>query len=394
MHPAPASPEPATVRRWPERNVARPLLSCLALAVALAWSCAQEEPAPPGEPPPRPVKSVEVSASYGERMRTFPGFAKADVRAELAFRVSGTVQRMHVDDGDVVEAGDLIAELDPVDFEIGLREIEASVAEARAQSALAESEFRRVQQLYERNNASRGEFESAMTRHESAQARVDAARQRLHQAKQRIDYTQLHAPARCGIVSVTVEEGESVAAGSAVVEIMTGDRPQVEVAVPDTLLAEVAPGKRASVRFLALPHQSFAGRIKAVGIVPAEGVITYPVTIELDRQWEELIQPGGALPVRPGMAVEARIQFGSSSEQPRHVVPTNAVLGSGSGNHVYVVDTASGGTATARRRGVEVGRLVSGGIEILAGLSDGDRVITAGLNQIYDGHPVRPLPAD
>ncbi len=394
MHPAPSSPEMAALRRWPERHAARLRAVCLTLTIALAVSCTQEEPTPAGEPLARPVKYMEVSTSHGERVRTFPGFAKADVRAGLAFRVSGTVQRLHVDDGDLLEEGDLIAELDPADFEIGLREIEASVAEARAESALRESEFRRVQQLYERNNASRGEFESAMTRRESAQARVDAVRQRLHQGRQRIKYTQLHAPARCGIVGVTVEEGESVAAGSAVVEIVTGDRPQVEVAVPDMLLAEVAPGKRASVRFLALPHQSFAGRIKTVGIVPAEGVTTYPVTIELDRMWEELIQPGGALPVRPGMAIEARIQFGSASEQPRHVVPANAVLGSESGNHVYIVETVLEGTAAARRRSVEVGQLVAGGIEILAGLSDGDRVITAGLNQIYDGHPVRLISSD
>lgn len=394
MRPAPASPEPATIRRRPERPAARLRLSCLALALAIAGSCAKEEPAPPSEPLARPVKFVEVHASSGERMRTFPGFAKADVRARLAFRVSGTVQQLHVGAGDVAEEGDLIAELDPVDFEIGLREVEASVAEAKAGAALAESEFRRVQQLYERNNASRGEFEAAMTRRESAQARVDAVQQRLHQTRQKIEYTRLHAPARCAIVRVAVEAGESVAAGAAVVEIMTGERPQVELAVPDMLLAEVTPGKPARVRFLALPDQSFAGRVKTVGVVPAEGVITYPVTIELDRRWEELIQTGGALPVRPGMAVEAQLEFGAPQEQPRHVVPTMAVLDSGPGNHVYVVETAREGSATARRRSVEVGQLVAGGIEILAGLADGDRVITAGLNQIHDGRPVRLLPSD
>ena len=394
MHRAPISRRSIVLRRRRDRQRVGVRRCCAAMAVVLAWSCATEELPPPSEPLARPVKYVEVSASTGVQTRTFPGFAKTDVRAELAFRVSGTIQRLHVDDGDVVDAGDVIAELDPVDLEIGLRETEASVAEARAQAALADSDFRRVQQLYERDNVSRGEFESAAARRESAQARADAVRQRLQQARQRIKYTRLHAPARCGIVRVTVEEGESVQAGSAVVEILIGERPQVEVAVPDVLIAEVEADKRASVRFLALPNQSFAGRVKTVGIVPAEGVIAYPVTIELDRMWDELMEPGGAPPIRPGMAVEARMQFGSGNEQPRHVVPTSAVLADGPSNHVFVVEAASEGAATARRRRVEVGRLVSGGIEVLAGLSDGDRVITAGLNQIQDGWAVRLLPSD
>ena len=395
MHQHRASRSPTTARGRRKRRLMAARLCRAGLAVGLAWSCATEEPAPPSEPPARPVKYVEVSASSGLRMRTFPGFAKTDVRAELAFRVSGTIQQVHVDEGAVVEEGDVIADLDPVDFEIALREIEASAAEARAQSALADSEYRRVQQLYERDTVSRGEFESAVARRESARARADAVRQKLQQARQRIDYTRLHAPTACGIARVMAEEGESVQAGVAVVEILTGERPEVEVAVPDILITEVVPGKRASVRFLSLPDHSFGGRVKTVGIVPAEGVITYPVTIELDRLWEDLIEPGGwSVRVLPGMAVEALIEFGSEHERPRYVVPTNAVLANGQSNHVYVVEAAPQGAATARRRSVEVGQLVSGGIEILAGLSDGDRVITAGLNRIQDGRPVRLLPSN
>ena len=370
--------------------------SCLALCGAalmgaLGAACTTEEPKPPEEPRPRPVKYVEVVAQGGTRTRTFTGFAKADVRAEFAFRVSGTVQRVHVDEGDIVAEGDLIAEIDPVDFEIQLREIEASLAEANAQVVLADSEFQRTQRLYERDNVSQGEFDSALAKRDSAQARVESVEQKRRQAGQQIEYTRLRAPVRCGIVAVKAEEGESVQAGAAVVEVITGAKPQVEVAVPEMLITEISQGQSARVRFSAVPRRAFLGRVKTMGVVPAEGVTTYPVTIELSRSWEQLTGRSGVAPIRPGMAVEAQMQFGSGAGRVRHVVPANTVLADGEGKFVYVVEAGGDGVGAAQRRSVETGRLVAAGIEVITGLADGDKVITAGLNQIQDGRLVRLL---
>lgn len=356
----------------------------------LGTACTTEEPRPPEEPLPRPVKYVEVIAQDGTRTRTFTGFAKADVRAEFAFRVSGTVQRVHVDEGEIVDEGDLIAEIDPVDFEIQLREIEAALAEAQAVAVLADSNFQRIQRLYERDNASQGEFDSALAERDSAEARVKSVEQKLQQARQRIEYTRLRAPVGCGIVEVKVEAGESVQAGAAVVEVITGAKPQVEIAVPEMLIAEISPGKSARVRFSAVPQRVFLGRVKTVGVVPAEGVTTYPVTIELSRSWKQLTGRSVVAPIRPGMAVEAQMEFGSGG-QVRHIVPANAVLIDSKGKFVYVVEAGDDGIGAARRRSVETGQLVAAGIEVIAGLADGDKVITAGLNRIQDGSPVRLL---
>ncbi|MDE0626528.1 MAG: efflux RND transporter periplasmic adaptor subunit [Bryobacterales bacterium] len=362
-----------------------------AVLAALGAACAPEEPKPPQEPQPRPVKHIEVIAQGGVRTRTFTGFAKADVRAEFGFRVSGTVRRVHVDEGDLAAEGDLIAELDPVDFEIRLREGEASLTEAKAQAVLADSEFRRAQQLYERDNVSQGEFDSALAKRESAQTRVQSVEQQLQHAKQQVKYTQLRVPTGCRIVAVKVEEGESVQAGAPVVEIVTGENPQVEIAVPELVIADISPGKLARVRFSAVARRNFLGRVKTVGVVPAQGLTTYPVTIELDQSWEQLVGRSGLIPIRPGMAVETQMQFGSDGDHMRHVVPSNAVLADGGGKFVYVVAAGDTGAGTARRRSVETGRLVAEGIEVIQGLVDGDKVITAGLNQIRDGQPVRLL---
>jgi RND family efflux transporter MFP subunit len=378
---------------WKAERCSWLALCGVALISVFGAACSTEEATPPQAPQPRLVKFVEVVAQGGTRTRTFTGFSKADIRAEFAFRVSGTVQRVYVRQGDVIGEDDLIAEIDPVDFEIRVREIEASLAEAKAQAVLTDSDFQRIQRLYERDNVSQGEFESVLAKRESAHARVGSVEQKLEQARRQIEYTRLRAPVRCAIVEVKAEEGESVQAGAPVVEVVTGRNPQVEIAVPEMLIAEISQGAPARVRFSAVPGRTFLGRVTTVGIVPAEGVTTYPVTIELNRSWEQLTGRSGVNPIRPGMAVEAQMEFGAGAARA-HVVPANAVLVDGDGRFVYVVEAGGDGVGAARRRSVETGQLVAGGIEVLAGLADGDKVITAGLNQINDEQQVRLLAQD
>ena len=371
------------------------LLSALlpaALATAPA-SCGGGGPAPAEESPPRPVKVFEVAVHEGARTRTFTGLAKARIHSELGFRVGGTVQRVHVEQGDLIEEGGLIAEVDPTDFEIQVAEIEASLAEATAQTRLADIEFRRVRQLYEKDNASQGDFDSALARQESARAGLDAVERQLERARRQSEYTRLRAPFSGAIAAVRIREGESVQAGTPVVEAVTGDKPLVEVAVSEIAVADIRIGAAAEVRFSAVPGRTFPGRVTMMGVVPSEGVATYPVTIELDESWDQLGGASGYPPLRPGMAAEAEMQVGGEAGAA-HVVPASAVAADREGTFVFVVDSSGEGADRAVRRSVATGRLVSAGLEVVSGLRAGEKVVTAGLNRIEDGQPVRLLPQD
>ena len=368
----------------------RALMLCAPAVVLAAAACTDDAP-PPEEARPRPVKYVEVAAQSGARTRTFTGFAKADTRSEVSFRVTGTMQRVYVEQGDLMEKGDLIAEVDPVDFEIQVREIEASLAEAKARYVLANSEFQRIQRLYEKDNASQGDFDSALAKRESARAGVESVEHQLERARRQIEYTRLKVPFTGVVVVVKIEEGESVQAGAPVVEVATGEKPQVEIAVPEVAVADIYKGDSAKIRFSAVPGRTFMGRVATLGVVPSEGVTTYPVTIELNRSWEQL--DGISSPIRPGMAVEAEMQFGAAGGLT-HVVPANAVVADREGKFVYIVEDAGDGTGNASKRSVETGRLVPAGLEVVSGLSEGEKVITAGLNRIKDRQPVRLLPQD
>ena len=369
-----------------------PLCVLPAAALALA-SCAGSAPPPAEEAQPRPVKYFEVADREGARTRTFTGFAKAPIRSELGFRVAGTVQRVHVEQGDLLEEGDPIAEIDPADFEIQVREIEAALAEAKAGKALADTEFQRVRQLYEKDNASQGDFDSALAKQESARAGVDAVEHKLERARRQSEYTRLRAPFAAAVAAVKIREGGSVQAGTPVVEILTGENLQVEIAVSETAVADVRRGASAKVRFSAFPGKTFLGRVTAFGVVPSEGVATYPVTIELDLSWEQLTGSSGSPLLLPGMAVEVEMQFGGEVGAA-YVVPANAVSADREGAFVYVVESSGGGAGKVVKRSVETGRLAAAGLEVVSGLSAGEKVVTAGLNRIEDGQPVRLLPQD
>ncbi len=360
-----------------------------AAALALA-ACMGSAPPPAEEPEPRPVKYLEVAAQDDTRTRTFAGFAKTRIRSALGFRVGGTVQRVYVEEGDLMAKGYLIAELDPIDFELQVREIEASLAEAKAREALADSEFQRIQRLYEKDNASQGDFDSALAKQKSARAGVDAVERKLERARRQREYTRLRAPFDGAVAAVKIREGESVQAGTPVVEALTGEKPQVEIAVSEIAVADIRRGASAKVRLSAIPGKTFHGRVTTLGVAPGEGVTTYPVTIELDRSWEQLAGRSGSPPLRPGMAVEAEMQFGGGASI--YVVPANAVAVDREGKFVYVVESSGGEVGTVARRSVETGRLVPAGLEIVSGLSVGEKVITAGLSRVEDGQPVRLLP--
>ena len=363
------------------------------LTLALG-SCTGKEPPAAVVEPPRPVKYVEVVAERGGRTRTFTGFAKADVRSKLGFRVSGTVRKIHVEQGDVVQKGDVIAELDSADFEIKVREVEAALAEARAQEVLAQANYHRIQRLYEKDNASQGDFDSALARLESTRAGLESVGRKLQQAQRQMEYTELRAPAGSAIATVRVEEGEIAQSGAPVVEINSGQYPQVEIAVPEGAIADIRQGASARVRFPTLAGKTFSGRVRTIGVVPGEGVTTYPVTIELNRSWVQLAGRSGAIPLRPGMAAEVEMGFARPGSSVRHVVPATAVGADRQGRFVYVAQPDGGGILTASKRRVETGRLVPAGIEVTSGLVDGDKVITAGLNRIKSEQPVRLLAQD
>ena len=357
--------------------------SRLALCVGgslLAAACSEEETP---EPVIRPVRYTQVYASGDGRVRVFSGQARAAVESRLSFKVGGTVTHLEVQVGDRVQAGQLLAELDDRDLRLQVEEAQARLNSARAQAQNAAAAYSRVRALYENRNASTNDLDAARAANESALESVNSVAKSLELAEAQLGYARLVAQTDGDIAGISVEVNENVAPGQAVALLSSGERLEVEVAVPEVLIAGVREGDEVEVSFDAVPGRTFVARVAEVSVSSAGMATTYPVTVQLINAEPDC---------RPGMAAEVGFRSAAGG-RPVIVVPSVAVGEDRQGRFVFVVEPGEDGLGVTRRREVVVGEMPGDGLEILEGLTDGDRVVTAGVTRIVDGQTVRLLGA-
>ncbi len=350
----------------------------LASGALLAALAACGDPPPP-EPVIRPVRAVVARAAGADQVRAFSGVARAGVESTLSFRVGGVISRVAVRVGERIPAGALIAELDPVDYELQVREAEAALRQAEARAGNAAADLRRVRNLYENDNASRTDLDAAMAASDSAAAQVESTGQRLDLVRRQLGYTRLAAPVAGAIAAVAAEANETVTPGTPIVVLAASGPPEVGFAVAEALIREIRAGMAATIQFDSIPGESFAGTVTEVGVASTAVGTTFPVTVRLD----------GAAGIRSGMAALVEIVFPGDDSSPRFVLPGQAVAEDQAGRFVFVAEPSGDGLAEVRRREVTVAGFAADGIEVTSGIEEGDQVVTAGVGRLLDGDIVR-----
>ncbi len=340
---------------------------------------------PPEQEPIRPVRVEQVYRTGGSRVRTFSGTARAGVQSRLSFKVAGTVRRIPVKVGDTVRSGQLLAELDPRDYELRVEDADAALAQARARARNAGSNLDRVRSLYENNNASRTDYDAARAEFEYSTAQVSSVEKRLELARSQLSYTRLLSPLAGAISAVEAEANENVAIGQTAVVLTSGNRPEVQVAIPEVFIARVREGGSVEVTFDALPGEVLEAVITEVGVTSGGLATTFPVIVRLSDASPDIL---------PGMAAEVAIRFETADGRDRMIVPPFAVGEDLQGRFVFIAEPGAGELATVSRRNVKVGDLTGDGLEILEGLEEGRLLITAGISRVEDGMQVRLIPAD
>ncbi|MDD9939695.1 MAG: efflux RND transporter periplasmic adaptor subunit [Myxococcales bacterium] len=334
----------------------------------------------------RPVRYVVVASPDTNLHRTFSGAVKAGSESRLSFRVPGRISKVHAKVGTRLKPGQMIAQLDPTDFQLQLQEARAAIARSQAQTRAAAASYKRVRALYANQNATRQELDSARAQAESAEAAGASMEQNVRLLQRQLAYATLNAPSAGTISRVEVEAGENVAPGQVVAVLQVGEQLEVEVAVPESTISRIEPGSRVQVTVKALSGKSLEGTVTEVGVASAQAAV-YPVTVVLK---------GAVQDVRAGMAADVRFAFKSVRSPEVRLLPPAAVGEDREGRFVYVVEPAkrdgSKGLGTIQRRAVEVGEISAAGLEIERGLKDGERVVTAGVGRIHDGLTVK-LPA-
>lgn len=331
----------------------------------------------------RPVATITTSYSEQQRFYEFSGVAKAGLTSRLSFRIAGKVQTLNVTVGEKIKKGQLIATLNPSDYQLELQKSQAALSQAKAEARNASANYGRIKSLYETETASRTELDNAQAGSEAASALVRQAQNALALAEQRLGYTRLvNQENDCLVANSEIESGENVNAGSTVVIVNCGNTTKVETVVSETFISRVKHGDEVFVQFNAFKGQKFKAVVTEVG-VDAKGT-AYPVTVALEETGE---------PILPGMAaiVFFKIELGSREDKNLYL-PMHVIQAERERTFVYVVKDNNDGSATLVKTPVTVGQFTGGELLVMSGLEAGQVVVTKGVRQLYDGMRVKYSP--
>lgn len=344
--------------------VAGAVVGIKALQIGRLIASGQEETGPP----PETISTAEVVKESWERIVESVGSLRAVQGADLSTESAGVVTQIRFENGQEVNEGDLLLELD-TDSE------QANLRSAEAEQDLARTVYERTRQLRANNTVPQSDMDAAESQLRKMTAMVE-------QLKATIRKKQLRAPfsGRLGIREVNL--GQFVDNGDKIVSLQALDPIYIDFLLPQQLLAGLQPGQKVSVITDVYPDEVFDGELTAIN---AE---IDPVTRNIRLQGT-LDNANGKL--RPGMFARVLLALGRADEVVR--VPATALVAATYGDSVFVVeqetDEASGtARLVAKQRFVRTGRAEGDFVAITEGLQPGETVVSAGAFKLRNGVPV------
>ena len=338
------------------------ILSSLCL-LSLAMACSK--------PTAQPTQSVTVKtdtvvANGQKSFLQYPGRVQAAQDVDLSFRVSGPIQKFYVKEGSAVKKGQLIAEMDPSDYQVQLAATEAKYKQIKG-------EAERVIALYNDGGSTPNDYDKATYGLKQIEA--------LYQHhKDELAYTKLYAPFSGYIQKILFDAHETVAAGLPVVTLLSSSTPEVEIHLPAAeyirrdqfydyhCTFDIYPDKVYPLEFVSINHKANPNQL---------------YTMRLQLNVKDMPMPSA------GMNTMVSIFLNDDNDKTM-LVPAHAVFNEKGQASVfkYAADTQ-----TVKRCAVKCLRPLSDGSIIITSemVKAGDVIVTAGVNTIKDGQQVTPL---
>ena len=331
-----------------------------------------EEPLQPVVAKSRPVKTIVVDEGGAGNIRSFPATVDAIQKADISFRVRGRIQKIHVKEGSEVKKGEVLAELDPTDFEIRLNDRKASYKTAQAN--------------YDRAKELVGKGAISKVEHDKIRADYYTASANLKEAEQDLIYTKLKAQFDGYIAKRHVESFEEVLGSQTIFSLEDVSELKLLIDVPENLMINIGRRRHEDRNVYAIfdnvSNDHFPLTFVEATTKADPKTKTFKVTLKMDA-------PEG-FNILPGMTstVYARLYSDSFTTGPTMALPVSAVISDADKKPtVWLVDE---NTMTVSPRSVDTG-LMTGNFIQVTGLNPGDRVVTAGASFLREGMKVTLL---
>jgi len=334
----------------------------LALAALTLASCAQnqkkntkEAAANAGQPARQTVKVMPAAKQTVRQEGTYSATVQANAVNNIAPQSGGRIQKINVEVGDFVSAGQILAEMDRVQLD-----------QAKLRLVNAETELGRLKQLYEQGGLAQSDYEAAELNYKVSKSSYDNL----------LENTILRSPINGVVTARNYDRGDMYGMASPIFTVQQIVPVKILVGISEADYTKVRKGDRITLSVDALPGKTFSGNVRR--IYPTVDPMTHTVNIEVQV-------PNQNRELRPGMYAKVNVNFGSSQNI---VVPDAAVVrlqGSGQRN-VFVVENG-----VAVQKAVSLGRHFDGQYEILSGIEVGEMVVVKGGSALSNGANVEVI---
>lgn len=347
-------------------------LLALALCAAGLGGCGDAPKADNSHPIPLRAETVHLTPLA--MTARYAAVIKPRREADLGFRVGGKMVARLVDVGARVDAGTTLARLDPSDLELQAQATEAQLVSVRADAANARSDFERSVSLRRSEWTTQQEYDKRRAALETTQARVNQLEAQLRVARNAAQYTTLDADGPGVVTAVLVEPGQVVSQGQTIFKVARLGETEVEADLPEQHVAELADDDL-KVELWSLPGIAITAKLREVSPSANPTTRTYQVRATL-------IDP----PAQLQLGMTASLIATDHRSGTAAILPTTALTKRGSDPAVWVVNSQGDGIEL---RSVLIGSYSGDRVILSAGLSDGERVVTAGVHKLDASQKVR-----
>jgi len=326
---------------------------------------------------PNPVRVISVAREEISEKLTYTGIIEAWQQVNVTPEIAGKVARIYVNEGDLVQKGQLLAELDTRALDLQLKQAEAALAVAEANRADAQRNFERMKRLIAEKAVSEQQYEKIKLAYDTAEAQWKQAQASLNLVRHNLEVSKMKAPFSGVVASRNADVGDVInpmmggfSPNSGVLTLIDYCKVKIKIEVSQSDIVRIKKKQRAYVRIDTYPQRQFAGEVAIVN--QTADPLSRKFRVEVWASNPELL-------LKPNTFCQVIIEVNTHPEAI--VVPQEAVV---EDKYVFVIESG-----VAHRREVQLGLQNTEKVEILSGLQPGELVVVEGTLGLADGAKVK-----
>ncbi len=299
------------------------------------------------------VNRGDISAFYANTATL-----EAEQEATVVSKVRGIIKELYVEEGDKVQAGQIIAKIDDEQYQL-------EVNNARATLNRLENNFNRSKELFDRKLVAAETFQNAQYEYESQKATYELALLNL-------ENSSVRSPISGTISERFVKKGNMIGTDQQLYRVTDFSRLKAVLHVPEHEMSKIRPNQRAELRADAIPNELFVGYVERISPVVDSQSGTFKATVYIDETQDKL---------RPGMFSRVRIVY--DTRQNSRLIPRSAIISEDLNRSVFVVRDS-----LVFKRSIQTGYTNGQSVEVIDGLEDNEIVVTIGQGSLQDSTKV------